>query len=260
MSTEEIIQKIAAAKKYKALYPKTIARVVLDCARKHPAQLVEQKARNILHQIWGIFYPTRPNFQKMLEHFAIEIKRGQDVKTAVLPLLRLHASTKERISCLDQFYERIFAVTGKPETILDLASGLNPLTYFWLPEGVTYFAYDIDQEQAHFLQKIFKLLKVNRVKIGLGDVFSDRFPKTDVVFLLKILPLIYQQQKTKSLEILEKQEAEHLVVSFPTKTVSGKEKGMAEFYAKQFEELVKEKPWLVTKILFPTELIFIIKK
>ncbi|MDP2926844.1 MAG: hypothetical protein Q8N65_01770 [bacterium] len=270
MSAKELARKILASKKYSSLYPKTVLRIAEDCLSKYPEKEVEKKARQLLHQIWGIFYPTRPDFNKLLEKFKETIKivggrtshklSSQEVKEAAWPILKLHASTKERIPFLDQFYNQIFRVTGQPKIIIDLACGLNPLTYFWLPKGVKYFAFDIDQEQAQFLASVFKLLKVNRVKIGLGDVFGDRFPKADVVFLLKILPLIRQQQKTQSLEILEKQDAKYVVVSFPTKTVSGREKGMADFYTKQFEELIREKPWAIKKILFPTELVFVIKK
>lgn len=256
----KVVERIAASKKYRPLYRKTIKRVVFDCAKKYPKKEVEKRSKNLLHQIWGVFYLTRPDFKKLLKVFEAEVKNGKNVKEAVLPVLRLHASTRERIPILNDFYRKIFEITGQPKTILDLASGLNPLTYFWLPEGIKYFAFDIDQEQTQFLGSVFKLLKVNHVKIGLRDLFTDRFPKTDVVFLLKILPLLRQQQKTKSLEILEKQNAKYLVVSFPTKTVSGREKGMADFYAKQFEELIKEKPWQVKKIFFPTELVFVIKK
>jgi 16S rRNA (guanine(1405)-N(7))-methyltransferase len=260
VSPEELSRKIITSKKYSSLYPKTVLRIVKDCLSKYPEKEVEKKARQLLHQIWGIFYPTRPDFNKLLKAFGAKIKNREDVKEAVWSILKLHASTKERTPILNDFYRRIFKITGRPKTIVDLASGLNPLTYFWLPEGIEYHGFDIDREQAQFLTAIFKLLKVNRVKIGLGDVFVDRFPKADVVFLLKILPLIRQQQKTQSLEILEKQNARHLVVSFPTKTVSGREKGMAEFYAKQFEELIREKPWAIKKIFFPTELVFVIKK
>lgn len=198
---ERLIAKIAASKKYRALYPKTIERVVKNVLIKHSADEDEagKKARNLLHQIWGIFYPTRPDFPKLLETFKSEIKAGKNIKEAILSILKLHASTKERIPLLNDFYEKIFQITGKPKTILDLASGLNPLTYFWLPEGIKCHAYDIDREQAEFLTSIFNFLEIDNVKIGLGDVFIDQFPKADIVFLFKILPLIRQQQKTKSL-------------------------------------------------------------
>ena len=271
-SIKKIVEKIAASKKYRPLYRKTIERVVLDCAKRYPTKEAEKRSKNLLHQIWGIFYPTRPNFKKLAERFeeSIKIVEGptshnlgdQMVRETVLPILKLHASTKERIPVLNNFYRQIFEITGQPKTILDLASGLNPLTYFWLPKkSIRYLALDIDQEQNDFLRSVFRLLKVKNVKIKTGDVFAARtLPRADVVFLFKILPLLAHQQKESLLKLLGNLRCQYLVVSFPTKTVSGKEKGMAEFYAKQFEELIKQKPWQVTKILFPTELVFIVNK
>ena len=267
---DEIIKKIASSRKYQGLYHKTIERIVKDYLKKYPEKAVEKKARQLLHQIWDIFYPTRPDFKKLLEKFKETAKivggptshkldtRG--VKETVLPILKLHASTKERIPILNDFYQKIFEITGKPKTIVDLASGLNPLTYFWLPQGIKYYGYDIDQEQAQFLTAIFKLLKVNRVKIGLGDIFVDRSPKADIVFLLKLLPLLEHQKKGSSLVTLEKQDAKWLVVSFPTKSLGGKPKNMIDFYSKQFQDLIRNQPWQTEKILFPTELVFVINK
>lgn len=267
----QISRRIAASKKYQGLYSKTIERIVEDYLKKYPEKEVEKKARQLLHQIWGVFYPAWPDFRKLLKTFEAAIKNEENIKAigdplsnkikgTVLPILKLHASTRERIPILKDFYQKIFKITGRPKTILDLASGLNPLTFFWLPEGTDYSGFDIDQEQAQFLKEIFKLLKVNRVKIGLGDVFLDRFPGADVVFLLKILPLIRQQQKTQSLEILEKQNAKWLVVFFPTKSLGGQHKNMVDFYTKQFQNLIRNQPWQTEKILFSTELVFIIKK
>ena len=260
MSAKEIIQKISQSKKYKALYEKTIERVVRDCLTRYPEKEAEKRAKNLLHQIWGAYFPSRPHFQKLLADFKQEIENGKNVKEAVRPLLQSQSSIKERLPILDDFYRKIFSVTGVPDSIIDHACGFNPLTYFWLPQGIKYFGFDIDKNQAEFLKSVFKILNIDRVKIDLGDILTDKFPQADIVFLLKLLPLLEHQQKGSSLEVLKKQRCKYLVVSFPTKTVSGKEKGMIDFYSKQFQDLIRNELWQTEKILFPTELIFIVKK
>jgi hypothetical protein len=42
--------------------------------------------------------------------------------------------------------------------------------------------------------------------------------------------------------------------------LSGKEKGMRDFYSARFYELIAETDWEVEELVFPTELVFIIKK
>ena len=41
--------------------------------------------------------------------------------------LKLHSSTRERMDGAAALYERIFAAAGNPQSILDLACGMNPL-------------------------------------------------------------------------------------------------------------------------------------
>ena len=268
MSNDKLIEKIAASKKYKGVYLKTIARIVKDCSEKYPEKQVEKKAKNLLHQAWGAYFNNRPNFKKILGSF-----KGK-TKQAILPLLSLQSSTKERIPILNDFYKEIFKITGKPKTIVDLGSGLNPLTFLWmdLAKDAKYFAFDIDKNQTEFLKSIFKVLNINQVKIGLGDILADEFPKADVAFFFKILPLLEHQQKGSSLNALQKQDSRFLVVSFPTKSISGKQKGMVDFYTKWFQDLItqsgisgvssaiRNQPWQSKKLLFENELVFIIKK
>jgi 16S rRNA (guanine(1405)-N(7))-methyltransferase len=51
-----------------------------------------------------------------------------------------------------------------------------------------------------------------------------------------------------------------MIVSFPVASISGEEKGMGEFYTQWFIELVKDKPWRIERVLFPSELVFVIQR
>ncbi|MDP2930044.1 MAG: hypothetical protein Q8N56_00340, partial [bacterium] len=196
---------------------------------------------------------------------AVEGRTSHKLKETVLPILQLQSSIKERIPILDTFYQKIFAITGQPKTIIDWACGLNPLTWPWMdtaasPENCRYLGFDIDKEQNDFLNNIFKTVNLKQFEIKLGDILIDKSPQADVIFLLKLLPLLEHQQKGVSLEILKNLPANFLVVSFPTKTLGGKQRNMVDFYTKQFHDLIRNQPWQTEKILFPTELVFIIKK
>lgn len=268
----QLAEKIIASKKYRPLYRKTIVRVVSDCLKRYPPKQTEESSRNLLHQIWGAYFFARPDFKKLSGEFKKSRKIGGDpvsaklnsqrVKETLLPILRLQSSIKERIPILDSFYRKIFAITGQPKSIVDWACGLNPLSWPWmnLPENCCYLGLDIDREQNDFLNNTFKIAGKNNFKTDLGDILTDESPQADIIFLFKILPLLEHQQKGISLEILEKMPAKFLVVSFPTASIGGKQKNMIDFYSKQFHDLIRNQPWKIEEISFPTELVFIIKK
>ena len=263
MSVKEVVKKISGSKKYRPLYEKTIERVVKDCLKRYPAKEAEKKARNLLHQIWASYFQSRPDFKKLLGKFKTGTENGGDPVSAVFAfVLRLQSSTRERIPILDEFYQKIFALTGQPKSIVDWACGLNPLSWPWmnLPKNCRYLGLDIDKEQNDFLNSFFKIFGKNNFRAKLADIFIDQTPQADVVFLLKLLPLLEQQQKGSSLAILKKQKAQWLVVYFQTKSLGGKHKNMVDFYTKQFQHLIRKGNWKVIKILFSTELVFIINK
>ncbi len=260
-----IIEKITASKKYRGLYYKTVQRIVSDCLKKYPPKSAEKQAKNLLHQIWGAYLSTIPDFKKLEQSFEHDFKNGKDIKQIVLPFLKLQSSLRERVPILNDFYQKIFSATGKPSTIVDWACGLNPLSWPWMPRmnplgNFQYLGLDIDKQEIDFLNNIFRIADLNNFKVRLGDILTDASPQADVVFLLKTLPLLEHQKKGVSLEILKKMPAKFLVVSFPTRTIRGKNKNMIDFYQKWFHDLIGDQQWKTIKILFPTELVFIINK
>ncbi|MDQ3098388.1 MAG: hypothetical protein M3Q44_01445 [bacterium] len=261
-NTKKIIINIQSTKKYKSLAPQTISRIVLDTAGRFPEKQVEAEAKKKLHQIWGAYYSSRPDFKKLEIKIQEQLNEGKDLKEIVLPLLKIHASTAERIPILDDFYQKIFAITGIPESILDHASGINALTLPWmeLPLKTNYRALDIDVDEVLFINNVFKIIGAgNNKSAAVHDLFESS-ESADVHFLFKILPLLEQQRKGSSAEILRNLKGNYLVVSYPIASLSGQSKGMLSNYAAQCEQLILLEQWEYTKVEFSTELIYVIKK
>jgi len=259
----EIVQKIISSKKYKSIYDKTVERTVRQCLEKYEKKHVEKKSRNILHQIWSAYYGQKPDFKHILDEFKKNIGNGSDVKQEILKLLSVQSSTRERIPILNDFYGKIFSVAGCPSSIIDHACGFNPLTFLWmdLPENIKYQAYDIESNLTDFLKSIIDFLGLSdRIEIRQGDVMVDEFGYADIVFMMKFLPVLEQQQKGSSIEVMRKQMCKHIVVSFPVKSLSGAEKGMIGFYSNWFENLIKDEDWQYNEILFDNELVFVVQK
>ncbi|MEZ4515391.1 MAG: hypothetical protein R3C44_00655 [Chloroflexota bacterium] len=81
------------------------------------------------------------------------------IRDVCADIMYAHLSTRERLPILDTFYRDIFAVTGHPQRLLDIGSGLNPLALRWmdLSPDASYLAYDIHEPRVAFLNHYFEL-------------------------------------------------------------------------------------------------------
>jgi 16S rRNA (guanine(1405)-N(7))-methyltransferase len=187
---------------------------------------------------------------------------GEAFREVVTCILHQHASTKERLPILGEFYSRIWDRIGPPKRILDLACGLAPVAFPWmgLDSDVCYHGYDIDCERIRFLNRFFELVDL-RPLATVQDVIAET-PKesADAAFLLKAVPSFERDEKGSSIRILRELNVENIVVSFPVKSLGGRSKGMEENYASLMREMVAGERWRVEEIPFETEQVFVLRK
>ena len=146
-------------------------------------------------------------------------------------LLKIHSSTRERISFYDKLYSDLFKTTGKPLRILDLGCGMNPLSIPLMKlEKLEYYAYDIIEE-VNLLNLFFaKLHQKNHYFYGEAGILNllelervRQLPKADIAFLFKVTDVLDRNKGHKNTEaVLQAIPAKYLIVSFPTLTMSGK--------------------------------------
>ena len=259
----EIVQKITSSKKYGTIYAKTVEHTVRRCLEKYDKKQVEKKARTILHQIWSAYYNSKTDFENIFNTFVKNINNGGNIRKEITKILAVQSSTRERLTILENFYGKIFDITGNPHSIIDHACGLNPLSVLWmgLLDNTKYYAFDIESNLVEFLESVIGYLGLHdKMEAQMGDILVDEFNYADVVLMLKFLPVIEQQEKGSSLKVMKKQRCKYLVVSFPVKSLSGAEKGMASFYSNWFKNLIKEENWQYNEILFDSELVFVVQK
>lgn len=267
---EKIIATISSTQKYKRIDRETIHNAVVEASiRFKKEHEIDRKARNTLHQLWGAYYHTAPNFIKATDQFKKSITQGQDLQIALTPLLQLHSSTRERIPILSQFYNDIFTITGLPQSIVDHACGLNPLTIPWmnLPITTQYYAYDIDEKGIDFIKHTLDLVRTNKLdvipkQITLEHKNITQSSKTpaEVAFFFKCFTCLDHLQKGIGIQALEQQQCKYAVVSFAIKSIKGYEKGMKEFYSINFEKYIATKNWEYKKLTYDTEMVYIISK
>ncbi|MBC7319763.1 Rmt family 16S rRNA (guanine(1405)-N(7))-methyltransferase [bacterium] len=257
---EEIVERIRLSSKYKDINEKTILEIVKIELPKHRNERDLIKAvKSKLHQIHGAFLGSK-DVEKVKDLLLVLERGDRNIREIAKEILKLHQSTRERMDIYEEVYRGIFEVTGKPNSVLDLACGLNPFSIpFMNIEGpILYYAYDIDSTLIESINKFLDILSYPRLAKRKDILFEDIEDRTDICFIFKFLPIAERIKKGFSLKLLNSLNSKFLIVSFPLKSISGKEKGMLENYSKTFEPILKEKYKIIKRFIFKNEMFYIL--
>jgi 16S rRNA (guanine(1405)-N(7))-methyltransferase len=223
-----------------------------------------KSTRNKIHQVGGAYQEHAiryPAWQAELKGLPSD-PADTRLKDFCRRMMGEHASTRERLAILDDFYASILAPIAPIHSMADLACGLNPLALPWLPlaQDAPYYGCDIYADLANFCT-IFLAHLGRPGKVEVCNLTQN--PPTQpvqVALLLKTLPCLEQVNKEIGLEFLERVPADYLLVSFPVASLSGRAKGMVKNYAAHFLALIEGRPWSVQRFEFSSELAFLVKK
>lgn len=260
---EAIVSAIKQSKKYQDTNEETIRELATDAVTKYKKTKQAEKAvRRQLHSIMAP-YLGDPDYETAAARLTTAFNSSDKtlVKAVCRDIMHHHLSTRERLPLLERFYREIFAVTGVPHAILDIACGLNPLALPWmgLTLPIKYYAYDIHEQRIDFLNHFF-ILQALPPLARLQDVALD-FPqeRADVALFLKEMPRFERNYHGLGRPLLQAIRARHLVISFPTVSTHGG-RDLTGRYRTFFQELVAGNEWATTELLFPGELVFCIDK
>ena len=262
---EAFVNKIKASRKYRDICEDTIRDVIEKTLPKYRRTKEAIKAaRAKLHRIQAAYLGSVPSRDE-LDALGRAYLQGdmEGVKAICLELMHGHASTRERLPILDRFYKEIFAVTGVPKRILDVACGVHPLSIPWmdLPGDVVYWAYEIDDRLVNYLNMYFDAIGFERSQAQLQDVIRTPPAEAgDIAFVMKMVPCLERREKGASIRLLKNLKVRYLVVSFPIKSLSGRSKHMPSFYSQAFSDMVDGYGWDVVKLPIREELVFVVGK
>ncbi|MFW6230540.1 MAG: hypothetical protein ACOC32_00790 [Nanoarchaeota archaeon] len=193
--------------------------------KKAPFKMVLKDVRASLHRIHGSFHTDIKQRDELLARY--EKEKDDDI---IVELLKTHASTKERLEIYENLYETLFRICARPDSILDIGCGLNPLSCIFMdrPQDVFYSAYDISQPDLDMVKRFFSLYGIegtvsilNLFKARSENIFQQ-VGKHNICFLFKVLEIIEQTKSHKISEnIIMTAPADTVVVSFPKRTMSG---------------------------------------
>jgi len=225
---QAMITQVIDSKKYRhtGLNPATVEDLIRQEAPHHTSQKALLKAvRRKLHNIVAPYLGTL-DYETLTEEL-LKIEEtsplSEPLQSFCLDVLAKHVSTAERIPLLPTFYTHLFAMTGQPQVILDLACGLHPLAFPWmgLPTTVNYHAYDILQPRVDFINHFF-------TKVGLAPLAENRDilvdPPTqpaDVAFFFKEAHRFEKRQPGCNRAFWESLQVDFLAVSLPSHNLAG---------------------------------------
>lgn len=264
-AVQPLVRAVLNSRKYRGLGipPETVRDLLekeLSLGRNEKAALkaVRQKLHNVMAPYLGD--PDYDQAAHDLER-AFASADGYAVRTVCTLILQAHASTRERLPLLETFYPRLFAVTGQPQTVLDVACGLHPFGLPWmgLPPETRYHAYDIHRPRVdlinHFLTQLgmAPLAQVRDVLVNTPDV------QADVAFFFKEAHRFEQRQRGCNRPFWQALNVHWLLVSLPVVSLSGQH-SLLEGSRALVKSVLGDLPWRVEEFLFDNEVVFAIEK
>ncbi len=287
-----VVSAIKESKKYRDTSEATIRALAVEALQQYKKVKPAVKAVRVrLHSIMAP-YLGDPDYAAAATTLTTAYASHDPalIRQTCWEIMAHHLSTRERLPILSEFYQQIFAITGKPQTILDIACGLNPLALPWmelLPEPVhptaqaglltepaeggtvggpataeppiEFYAYDIHEPRIHFLNH-FLVLNGLRPRAILQDVALN-FPQEegDVALFLKEMPRFERNYHGLGQPLLEALRVRHIVLSFPEVSTHGG-RNLVNRYRDFCHQLIANHDWPITELLFEGELVFCIEK
>lgn len=240
--------------KYKDVCPDTVARLEVQAAARYKSAKEADKAvKTALHQITGAFM-TPDELKRARRLLADE---AMEPHAALMETLKLHASTRERLTHIDAFYGALF--DGLTATsVLDLACGLNPL--YLGAKGYSVRGVDISGGCVSLVND-WAAARGWDVSAECRDLLCDPpLPQTDVVLAMKLLPVLEQQEKGAAMKLLRRVPAAEIIVTFPLKTLGGRSVGMEKNYSEWFEAAAREDFDILRREALFGELCYIVRR
>lgn len=254
---QQALDSLLSSRKLRDLCPDTIRRVFFECLPKYKSLKDADKAtRTELHRITGAF--VTPEHLAEAEKLLDTWQPGDD--DTLTKALSLHASTRERLPLpdTDAMYAHVCEVIGRPQTVLDLACGFNPV--YLSSRGYDVTGLDLHGGAIGLINRWAQKHALPARAITADLLTESCLPqeKFDLALMMKLLPILETQQTGSALRLIDSANAKTILVSFPTKTLGGRGVGMEAHYTQWFENLLPQER-VIHRFTHGSELIYLIK-
>ena len=259
--TADIVERLLRSSRYRDVDRGLLERMAAEeLTRSRNSDEATKRVKRRLHQAVGAFRGAR--VADRLSAAWTGSLEAPDFRDACADAMRQHASTRERLPHLDRFYRSVWDVTGMPAVLMDLGCGLNPLALPWMGIGdARLLASDVDDRPLGTVRAFLELTGQPHA-IETRDLVADPPPESaDVALLLKLVTTLDRQDPSAAGRILRTLRAGHAVVSFTTRSLGGRGKGMERTYRERVERLAGEAGRVrrLTEASVPGELVFVLE-
>ena len=254
---DEIINNILESKKYKYVSRDLITRLVTTMSQRY------KKKKDIINAVKRELHISYESFliDDNLVNARKVITNSNDINDVVNNVILKHKSTKERLSSVNALYNYIKNNTNNYKNIIDIGCGLNPITLpLWNNNFDTYKGYDVSSDLIDTINMFFKKFYNNESYNATVKDIVNVHEECDVLLAFKILPILDSFKKGSSKDVLSNISFKRAIISFPLKSLSGKNKNMKTYYETNFESQIKDLYKIIDKAEFDNELFYIIEK
>jgi len=257
---DSVVAAVLAAKKYAALCPDTVRAIAIaELRAARSAREAAKRVKRKLHQIGGAYQHDQMRYAQWLAQLQAADDAGAR-REACRRIMQAHASSRERLPYLEAFYQRVFSGLGAIGSVLDVACGLNPLALPWmaLPDTARYDCLDIYADQMAFLQAWLALCGQPSEALWQDVLRAPPEGVYDVALLLKSVPCLQQLDAQATRQLLATLQARTLIVSFPVRSLGGRDVGMLASYSRGFEQTLQELRYAGEGQVIGDELVYVV--
>lgn len=260
MNRQELVALVKNKREFKNLDNKFVENIlsfytaskIIENLNKKEITAIVKKARSKLREIYGAFWTKK--FLKRFDY--LKELDGLDDIDSHEKILKLHVSSKERLPYYPEIYEKIFEITGKPKTVLDLGCGLNPLSLPFMNIKPRYFAVELVEEDAKFIQLYFDTVKIKGKAYAVDLLNIEKnLPKADVCFMFKLLDTLESMRWDITETLLKNLDVKWIVASFATMSLGGRKHIHKRSW---FERMIKDRKYETFSVL--NEQFYVIKQ
>jgi 16S rRNA (guanine(1405)-N(7))-methyltransferase len=239
--TAEVVERVRRSSRYRDVDVAMVERLAAEeLTHSRSVDEAVKRVKRRLHQAVGAFRGASRS-RDLADAWRGDL-RDPSFREACVEVMRTHASTRERIPHLDHFYRAIWRRTGTPRRILDLGCGLGPLALPWMEvEGATYRAIDADARPLATVESFLDLVEQPH-RVEALDLVRDR-PRdstADVALLLKLVTTLDRQDPQAASRLIASLDVAHAVVSFSTRSLAGRNRGMESTYRRRMDRLTAD--------------------
>jgi 16S rRNA (guanine(1405)-N(7))-methyltransferase len=262
--TEKLVKAVQSSRKYRELdLPEEMLRDLIAVNLPNSRSMAELKTnfRTALHNVIAPYLETIDYDKEIQALQAENLSLPETLEAYCLKIMAKHASTRERIPHLEQFFDTIQEVIGSPHSILDLACALDPLCLPWikLSPSASFKAYDINGPRVRYLQAFLSLAYPNYQAIQQDILLHPPKEKADCAFFFKEAHRLEKRQPGSTRILLDGINVSTVVLSLPAVDLKGHH-SLEVFHRRLVEKALEGTTWQQEVHLVGNELLFFIHK